>query len=236
MLQITPNVKNLNLWSQRQEALKASLKKQPLIVVCRPTPKELESNPNSNPLISRLAQLNDKGIKHVEIAWSPEPQWKSLIQYAQASFPELQLGVASITSPEALSCVAELELSFSMCPFWDEHLQRMAIELNHLLIPGVYSPSEINQACKFGWTVVKLFPAISLGIDFWSHAKIPLTQVPFVIAAGGLTVSDIEPWLNQGYDAVIIGRKLVSKGNLDPTLEDWLRSNHNQNKGNFVST
>ena len=50
-----------------------------------------------------------------------------------------------------------------------------------------------------------------------------MEALPFVIAAGGLTVQDFVPWLNAGYDAVALGRDLVQKGQLDHALKACLK-------------
>ena len=53
--------------------------------------------------------------------------------------------------------------------------------------------------------------------------NIPLSgYLPFVIAAGGLTAKDVKPWLDEGYDALAIGRELMKEGELDPALLSWL--------------
>ena len=41
-----------------------------------------------------------------------------------------------------------------------------------------------------------------------------MEALPFVIAAGGLTASDLNPWLDAG-DVIAIGRVIVQQGELD---------------------
>ena len=39
-----------------------------------------------------------------------------------------------------------------------------------------------------------------------------MEALPCLIAAGGLTLQGFIPWLNEGYDAVALGRELVHQG------------------------
>ena len=71
--------------------------------------------------------------------------------------------------------------------------------------------------------LVKLFPASVLGMNYWRQIEAPLEPLPFVIAAGGLTVSDLTPWLAAGYNSVALGRGLIKQGRLDPALNAWLK-------------
>ena len=140
------------------------------------------------------------------------------------SFTNISLGAASITNKLSLAVVSELSLDYAMTPTWNPALQMEARNLNQLLIPGVFSPTEIQQAKLFGFRLIKLFPASSLGINYLNQLIEPIDALPFVIAAGGLTVSDLTPWLKAGYGAIALGRKLLKSIEVDPELQNWLKT------------
>ena len=50
-----------------------------------------------------------------------------------------------------------------------------------------------------------------------------MEALPFVVVAGGLTLQGFIPWLNEGYDAVALGRELVQQGLLDHGLKVCLK-------------
>ncbi|HGY5537089.1 MAG: bifunctional 4-hydroxy-2-oxoglutarate aldolase/2-dehydro-3-deoxy-phosphogluconate aldolase [Prochlorococcus sp.] len=202
----------------------ASLRVQPFVVVLRPEDDDLELSSPRSTLFAMLEQLHVAGVRHVELAWSAHPGWMSLIRLVQDCFADFCLGAASISSPEALQSVAELGLAYAMTPFWDPVLDEKARQMQQVLVPGLFSPTEIQQACRCGSRLVKLFPASVLGIDYWSQLAGPMNDLPFVIAAGGLTVSDLNPWLDAGYDAIALGRGLVRQGKLDPALQVYLKT------------
>ncbi len=186
----------------------------------------MEEEVKDSPLIYFVEQLNSLGVHHVEIAWSPHPGWTSLMKELQQSFGSISLGAASITNPKSLELVANLGLAYAMTPIWDVELLRQAQNLKQVLIPGVFSPTEIYQASQFGCRLVKLFPASILGIEYLNQLQVPLGSTPFIIAAGGMKISDINPWLKKGFGAIAIGRELTQQEPLRPSLESWLKFQH----------
>ena len=218
-----PKINNFR-YLEAEEALLASLRLQPLIVVLRPQPDDLATSLRPRPMLGLIEQLVQAGVRHVECAWSASPGWRELILELNLCFSGLSLGAASVTSPDALAAVAELRLAYAMTPCWNPAMQRQALDFNQLLIPGVFSPTEVQQACEFGCRIVKLFPASTLGIDYWHQLTAPFLETPFVIAAGGLKVADLSGWLAAGHDAVALGRGLVVDGRIDPALRSWLSS------------
>ncbi len=219
----TSDIKSYSTWVAKQEALIASLEVQPLLIVLRPKHRDLEVSSSCTTLFELIEELHSEGVRHIEIAWSPHPGWASLVQTISKSFKNLSLGAASIKDFAGLKAVAELGLTYAMSPFWNHELQAQAQRLEQVLIPGAFSPSEIQQASCFGCRLIKLFPASTLGIKYLHQLREPIGDLPFIIAAGGLTVSDLTPWLQEGYGAIALGRKLIQEGKLDPKLRSWLK-------------
>tara|TARA_Y100001968_G_scaffold252889_1_gene238432 strand:+ start:3875 stop:4570 length:696 start_codon:yes stop_codon:yes gene_type:complete len=217
-----------SIWTDKQEALIASLKSQPLIIVSRPQQKDFQLNYKNKPLFSKVEKLSSMGVKHIEIAWDPDEKWVDLMKELHKNFPKISLGAASITSSVALEQVVKAQLSYAMTPIWDQSLQNQARKLNQVLVPGVFSPTEIFHAISFGHRILKFFPASTLGINYLQRLREPINSIPFVIAAGGIIAKDITQWLNSGYGAIALGRGLTNKKELDPLLKKWIESKSNQ--------
>ena len=223
-LQNTSEAYNKSVWIDQQKALIASLQVQPLVIVLRIDPTGFKEPFNSQPWFSLIEELHSAGVEHIEIAWSSNASWMSLMQELKASFTDISLGAASITNIVALESVAELGLHYAMTPIWDIALQVKARKLKQLLIPGVSSTTAIQQAKCFGCQLFKLFPASTLGIKYIHHLKDRVSPSPFVIASGGLTVDDLNPWLQEGYGAIALGRGLLHNHKIDPQLRQWLET------------
>ena len=208
--------------SDRQQWLMASLAQQPLIIVLRPKESDLLGPFLQSLLCQRVDQLVELGLHHIEIAWLDHSRWSALITAIRLRHPTLQLGVASVTSQRGLQAVIDLDLPYAMSPLLDQGLVAMAHQHNCCLVPGVMTPTEIRQAVVLGCHVVKLFPAVALGLDYHRQISAPMGDLPFMIAAGGLSVADLDPWLSAGYDAIALGRGVLSTTNAIADLSHWL--------------
>jgi len=195
----------------------ASLRRQPLLVVLRADqPRDL---------CGSLERLFDAGVRHVEIAWSEHPHWSSQCASLIEQFPDLCFGAASIVSTQALDAVAEAGLSFAVSPVLDSDLLHQADRLGIMLVPGVFSPSEVHHARRLGCAMVKLFPAAVVGCGYWQRLRSPLGKLPFCIAAGGLGAHELDAWLASGVDAVALGGSLVGDQAWS-SMERWLADQH----------
>lgn len=184
-------------------ALLASLRRQPLLVVLRP------SQPlDAAPLLERLQALD---LRHVELAFQPGPVWSEQLRELIALFPRLALGAASINHQAALEAAIAAGCCYGFSPILDPELLAAAAAAGFTLVPGVMSPTEVHRARQCGSALVKLFPAASLGPSYWRRLRDPLgPSLPFCIAAGGLSPVDVNTWLAAGVDAVALGSALLS--------------------------
>jgi 2-dehydro-3-deoxyphosphogluconate aldolase/(4S)-4-hydroxy-2-oxoglutarate aldolase len=183
------------------ERLIQSLQGQPLLVVLRPA-QPLEAVPT-------LERLQGLGLRHVEIAWQPQPCWTEQMAELLRRFPALELGAASVCEPQGVADASAAGCHYGVSPVLDPALLEQAARADLKLVPGVMTPSEVQHARKLGCGIVKLFPAVSVGIDHWRRLREPLGDpLPFCIAAGGLKLSDVQAWLAAGVDAVALGSGL----------------------------
>ena len=206
----------------------ASLQCQPLLLVIRPEPDDLAASGSCSTLLAQVQQLHAAGLRHLEVAWLDHPGWATFMQRLQHHCPGLNLGAASVTSSKAFRDLSQLDLRYAMAPCWCPELVEQARAVGVLLVPGVFSPTEVFQAIRFGCRVVKLFPAANLGPGYWGRLRAPLGPLPFVIAAGGLEVSDIAAWLEAGHGAVALGRSVVGSPPAFEALLAWLRQSTTQ--------
>ena len=197
--------------------LTASLARQPLLAVLRP--------PDPQRALAEVELLHSVGWRHVELAWTA-PWLTGLIPVLRERCPQVQLGAASVTTSRQLDQVAAAGLSYAFMPVWQPELLLRARELDITLVPGVFTPTEVHQARCHGCAMVKLFPATTLGVHYWSQLRAPLGPLPTCIAAGGLGPETALQWLETGaVDAVALGQKLFGNLSLaDPALRQRLRT------------
>ncbi|WP_254979649.1 bifunctional 4-hydroxy-2-oxoglutarate aldolase/2-dehydro-3-deoxy-phosphogluconate aldolase [Cyanobium sp. ATX 6A2] len=159
-------------------------------------------------LLHQLERLDQIGLRHVELAWTDHPHWTVQAAALVERFPRLSLGAASVCSLEAVEAARAAALGYAVSPVLDADLLQAARARGLALVPGVFSPSEVQRARRLGCPLVKLFPAAHLGPGYWPRLRGPLGSLPGCIAAGGLGVGDVGPWLAAGVDGVALGGQL----------------------------
>jgi 2-dehydro-3-deoxyphosphogluconate aldolase/(4S)-4-hydroxy-2-oxoglutarate aldolase len=199
------------------------LHRQPVLAVLRPS--------GVDEARAQLLQLQQLGLLHVELAVGLEPHWVAMVRRLVQEFPGLRLGGASVRCASGLEAVAQAGLGYAVSPILERSLMERAEALALPLVPGVFSPTEVAAAVRWGARAVKLYPAMALPRGYWASLRGPLGPLPFCIAAGGLTPPDGAPWLQAGVDAIALGGQLFSATAEGPQLHPelapllaWLRS------------
>lgn len=180
---------------------------------------------------AQLLPLQQLGLLHVELAVSLEPHWPHMVQRLAQEFPGLRLGGASVRCAAGLEAVAAAGLGYAVSPILEHGLLQRAEALGLPLVPGVFSPTEVAAAVRWGARAVKLYPAAALPPGYWASLRGPLGPLPFCIAAGGLAPADGAPWLQAGVDAIALGGQLFAASAMGPQVHPglapllaWLRS------------
>jgi 2-dehydro-3-deoxyphosphogluconate aldolase / (4S)-4-hydroxy-2-oxoglutarate aldolase len=184
--------------------LLTGLRRQPVLAVLRPG--------DENQARHQLDALLAVGLVHVELAVQASQAWVAMATQLVHHYPGLKLGAASVCSGPQLDAAMAAGLGYAVSPILSQGLLAQASAAAFPLVPGVLSPTEVYQAALWGAQLVKLFPAQPLGPRYWTSLRGPLGTLPFCIAAGGLDIVDVEPWLGAGVDAVALGSRLFCSG------------------------
>ncbi len=206
----------------KQNNLIKSLKLQPLIVVIRLEHLFFDIPEKRKNLLLKIEKLSNFGIKNIEIGWDSNPEYINLILEIKKNFKSINIGVASISSNQSLESIRSLDLNYSMSPFFNKEIHLKAIQYNQLLIPGISNIKNFKEAINLGYKIIKIFPASKLGINFLNELKELKTKDIFFIGAGGIKSKDINHFLRNGFDALVIGRELQNQ-TPDKDLEIWLK-------------
>ena len=91
--------------------------------------------------------------------------------------------------------------------FWDKDLFNYSKSKNYLLIPGIKSLKDLEEAINLNCNIIKIYPIKSKAssIDILNFKKIDF------IAAGGLSINDIKTYKSLRYKAIMIGDRCIIK-------------------------
>ncbi|MEO8582255.1 MAG: bifunctional 4-hydroxy-2-oxoglutarate aldolase/2-dehydro-3-deoxy-phosphogluconate aldolase, partial [Flavitalea sp.] len=73
---------------------------------------------------------------------------------------------------------------------------------------GAMTPTEISTARDYGADFIKLFPASTLGIEYFKAIQGPFNNLRF-LAVGGIDLTNAASWLQAGVSGVGIGGSLT---------------------------
>ena len=188
----------------------------------RPLPCVYENNLDRISFVNKIKELINIGFNNIEIPWQENENWLDLMSSLRSEFPSINLGSASNLNKKSVNDSLNLNLNFSMMRFWDKNLFSYSKSKNHLLIPGISTLKDFQEAITYDCKILKIYP-----INKKENAlKIEnLNKEITFIAAGGLSISDLETYKLLGYKAIVIGEKGFNGKIFDKKIYDWVSKN-----------
>ncbi len=187
----------------------------------RPKNCVYESDSNRKIFLIKLERLINAGFNNIEIPWEDHHNWIELMSCIRSKFPNLNLGSATVLNKKSINDALKLNLNFSMMRFWEKDLINYSNLNNYLLIPGINTLNDLKEAISLNCKVIKIYPISekdkSIQINKFND------KVTF-IAAGGLSISDIEEYYSMGFKAIVIGAKGFDGNIFDPELFKWINN------------
>lgn len=174
-------------------------------------------HPDENTSIEILKVLYNLGIHVVEYTNRGKQalkNFKSLSEASRAQFPDLILGLGTVLDSKTGAKAIQYGADFLVSPGYTRELSRFSENENILWIPGCMSPTELIQVQNDGLTLIKIFPASSLGPAFLKSASEVFPDL-MLMPTGGIDIDDVKSWFMAGASAIGMGSSLISKNSMD---------------------
>lgn len=151
----------------------------------------------------RVIEYTNRGIQVLE-------NFTRLKEISAIEFPELLLGIGTVKNIKEMDDYADAKADFIITPVISEELIKHAVAKNINLIPGCFTPSDVNLAFQNGLRLVKIFPADALGKNYIKSIQPVFPGMNFM-PTGGINADseDITEWLKGGAIAVGLGSSLI---------------------------
>ena len=169
--------------------------------------------------------LYNNGLPAAEITFRTAAA-EGVIREAVKRFPEMYIGAGTVLNTSDLKRAMDAGAKFAVAPGFNPAVVSEARKFNFAFIPGVCTPSEIEQAMMLGCKTLKFFPAEAaggvtmlksliapyrhLGIRFMPTGGVKpenvesYLEIPEVAAVGGT-------WLNKSDADVISAAAAIAK-------------------------
>lgn len=128
------------------------------------------------------------------------------------------IGAGTILIPEQAREAVGAGARFLVSPCVLPEVIDAARELEVMMIPGAFTPTEIYNAWSLGVDIVKIFPAVRFGPEYLRAIRGPLPHIP-IMPTSDVDASNVGEWFRAG--AVAVG---AVSSVLDPDLirnGDW---------------
>jgi len=174
-------------------------------------------HPDENTSLEILKVLYDLGIRVVEYTNRGKQalkNFRSLAKESYTQFPDLILGLGTVLDSKTAAKGIQNGADFLVSPGYTKELFRFSENEHILWIPGCMSPTELIQVQNDGLTLIKIFPASSLGPAFLKSTREIFPDL-MLVPTGGIDISDVESWFTAGAAAIGMGSSLISKTSMD---------------------
>lgn len=170
--------------------------------------------------IRNIADLSSEYLPAIELTMRTEYSYKAL-EILTKYYPNLPRAAATVISKEQVDKILDLGTNIIISPGFQTNMLEYAKNKNYDYIPGVATPSEIEQCLSYGHKYLKFFHAGVFGGIEWLKgvgAVYSHTGVKFM-PLGGVSIDNVLDYLKQPNVFACGGSWLCSRDILK--AKDW---------------
>lgn len=165
-------------------------------------------SPDSSQLVEVVRALADGGVTVAEITLTVPDALHVVRQVRQALGERVLLGAGTILDAETARAALLAGAEYLVSPTLNLDVIRMCRRYGKLVMPGAFTPTEIQTAWEAGADIVKVFPAEVVGPAFFKAMRGPLPQVR-LMPTGGVDLHTAADYLRAGACCLGLGGQLV---------------------------
>ncbi|WP_162064349.1 bifunctional 4-hydroxy-2-oxoglutarate aldolase/2-dehydro-3-deoxy-phosphogluconate aldolase [Vibrio taketomensis] len=144
---------------------------------------------------AKLAQvLSDNGLPCAEVTFRTE-QAAQAIKNMREAYPEMLIGAGTVLNSAQVDQAIEAGVDFIVSPGFNPTTVKYCQQRGVTIVPGVNSPSLVEQAMAMGLTTLKFFPAEPSGGTAMLKALSAVYPVKFM-PTGGVSPTNVKEYLS----------------------------------------
>lgn len=133
---------------------------------------------------------------------------------------KILVGAGTVRTVQQFNDAVAAGAQFTVSPNLDMATVEASLEADILHLPGVFTPTEAQQAYVAGCKTVKLFPSDVVGPKYLKAIRAPLDDIQF-IPTGGITPDNVGEYIRAGAAAVGLGSALITGP--DQPMDDLIK-------------
>jgi 2-dehydro-3-deoxyphosphogluconate aldolase/(4S)-4-hydroxy-2-oxoglutarate aldolase len=177
-----------------------ALRLAPVVAILRRPTVDLE-------LCARI--LSEAGVRLVEVTIDT-PGAVEFLQRRTSEASSTYYGAGTVLTVELAEKAISAGAAFLVTPNYCAEVIAMARAHGRFIFTGAMTPTEIYSAFRAGANMIKVFPAASLGPNYFRELRGPLTDIP-LMATGGIGPQNAAEFFRAGVAAIGVGSSLSPK-------------------------
>lgn len=155
-----------------------------------------------------IEALIESGVNGIELTMTTPGTLEALPALQKRFADDVCIGVGTVVKAEAAREAIDMGAGYIVAPNLNPEVVSVAVDAEIPMLPGVLTPSEVQQALDLGVQTVKIFPAQTVGAGYLKHLRGPFPGLQ-AIPSGGVDLDAARAWLNAGAPAVSVGGPLL---------------------------
>lgn len=165
---------------------------------------------DSSKLIKVAEAIYKGGVSAIEITMTVPNAIKMIEEANKEIGSYMNIGVGSVLNAETAQKAIDAGAKYVVSPIFKKEIVETAKKNDVAVMPGAFTPTEIQTAFEAGADVVKVFPADVVGMAFFKGVLAPMPHLK-LMPTGGVTLTNAGDWLKAGACAVGVGTALLDK-------------------------
>lgn len=177
---------------------------------------------NAEHAIPLAKALCEGGLPCAEVTFRTDAAPEAIAAMTKA-YPDMLVGAGTVLCKEQVDAAVEAGAKFIVSPGLNPDTVEYCVKRGVLVLPGCSSPSDMEQAIKYGLTVVKFFPAeASGGLKALKAMAAPYGRLRFM-PTGGVNPSNVSDYLAEDRVLACGGTWMVPPAEIDAGHFDKIR-------------
>ncbi len=150
------------------------------------------------------------GIAAIEMTFTVPGAHKVIEELAKTyTSDQIILGAGTVMDPETARIAILSGAEYIVSPYLNLNTIKLCNRYRLPCMPGVMSITEAVTAMEAGADIIKLFPGEAFGPKMIKAIKGPIPYAK-IMPTGGVSVDNVDEWINNGASAVGVGGALTA--------------------------
>ena len=179
--------------------MKQTVIDNPVLAIMRNIPTEK--------VLNYVGAAIEGGVGFFEVALNSKDAYEQ-IKLLKKNFQNIPIGAGTAITVERAKAAIEAGADFLLSPSTDENVLAYCQKNQIAIMPGALTPSDVSKCLRYGFPVIKLFPAGDMPMGYIKSLKGPFDETEYV-AIGGVKKENMAQFFQQGYLGVGIGSNII---------------------------